>query len=313
MEQVETPTPGHQELLVAVKGCGLNFADLIFLKGTYQGQPAVPFVPGIEVFGEVVAHGAGAKGFSVGDLVFGQVPSGGFAEFAVMDTVTTVRVTVGMPADEAAGFYVNYGTAYSALVQRGNARPGDIVLVLGASGGVGLAAVQIGKALGLKVIADCRGRAKQDLVLRQGADIAVDYTSEDFPAAVREFTDGRGCDLVLDMLGGDATKAALKVIAWCGRLVVIGFASGALNKLPANHLLVKNCSVIGHWWGEYGKRDRIQLDSAFEKFVFPLSEGVDKNGCERHPHAEQVPEGLRRYADRNVLSKLVAIPSRSDS
>lgn len=308
LEDVSQPTNQDHEVLVAVKGAGLNFADLIFLKGAYQGQVKAPFIPGIEVFGEVVSCGKGGAQFKVGDLVIGQVPAGGYAEYVAMDVRTTIRLTVDMPAAEAAGFYVNYGTAYSALVQRAHAARGEHVLILGASGGVGLAALQIAKAIGLRVIADCRGDRKQQLALQQGADLVVDHRAPDFREMVQSFTAGRGCDIVLDMIGDEATKAALKVMAFCGRLVVIGFASGRPYALPANHLLVKNVNVIGHWWGDYSQRDRTQLEAAFEQLFILYKTGQVRTVIEGILPLERVSEGLRRYAERNVLSKLVAIP-----
>lgn len=308
LEYVDTPVHGDQQILVAVKGAGLNFADLVFLKGAYQGQVKAPFIPGIEIFGEVVACGSHATQFKEGDLVIGQVPAGGYAEYVAMDVRTTVRLTVDMPAAEAAGFYVNYGTAYSALVQRAHAKRGEHVLILGAAGGVGLAAVQIARALGLRVIADCRGDRKQQLARLQGADLVVDHRGPDFREAVQNFTAGRGCDIVLDMIGDEATKAALKVMAFCGRLVVIGFASGRPYALPSNHLLVKNVNVIGHWWGDYSQRGRSQLETAFEQLFSLYETGAIRTVIEGVLPLERVSDGLRRYADRNVLSKLVAIP-----
>ena len=308
MENVSPPANQDHEILVAVKGAGLNFADLIFLNGTYQGQIKAPFIPGIEVFGEVVSPSKAAAQFKVSDLVIGQVPAGGYAEYVAMDVRTTIRLSVDMPAAEAAGFYVNYGTAYSALVQRAHARRDEYALILGASGGVGLAALQIAKALGLRVIADCRGERKQQLALQQGADLVVDHRSPDFREVVQDFTAGRGCDVVLDMIGDEATKAALKVMAFCGRLVIIGFASGRPYTLPANHLLVKNVNVIGHWWGDYSQRDRAKLEAAFEELFKLYSAGQIRTVIEGVLPLERVSEGLRRYAERNVLSKLVAIP-----
>lgn len=308
LEDLPIPEVGEHEILVSVKGAGLNFADLVFLKGAYQGQPKAPFIPGIEVFGEVAVCGKAVAGFHVGDLVLGQVPAGGYAEYVAMNPQTTVHLTVDMPTAEAAGFYVNYGTAYSALVQRGNAKSGECALILGASGGVGIAAVQIAKALGLRVIADCRGEAKQALARQQGADLVIDHQSDDFRDTVQTFTNGRGCDVILDMIGDSATKAALKVVGFCGRLIIIGFAGGRPYTFPANHVLVKNASVIGHWWGDYSTRDRAQLVAAFEQLFSLYRRKLVKTVFSDILSLEQIPEGLQRYADRNVLSKLVALP-----
>ena len=291
-----------------MKAAGLNFADLVFLAGRYQSQPALPFVPGLEATGEIVACGEGVTGFAVGDRVIGQLPCGGFAEYAAMPAATAVRLNVQMPDAEAAAFYVNYGTAYSALVQRAGARTGERVLILGAAGGVGLAALQIAKALGMVVIADCRGEGKRALARGQGADAVVDHSASDFAEAIGVATGGHGCDVVLDMIGGEATAQALRTIAWCGRLVLIGFAGGRPHAIPANHLLVKNCVAIGHWWGDYSARDRGSLDAAFEALFDLYREGRIAAFVSTVLTLDQVPDGLRRYADRDVLSKIVALP-----
>jgi NADPH2:quinone reductase len=235
------------------------------------------------------------------------VLTGAYAEFAAVDTRQAVRLNCEMPTAEAAGFFINYGTAYSALLQRAHGRGGETVLILGASGGVGLAAVQLAKALGMIAIADCRGDAKQSLAREHGADLVLDYTRSDFRSQIQSFTKDTGCDIVIDMVGGDATQAALKCIAWCGRIVIIGFTSGSAFRIPANHLLVKNCSVIGHWWGDYHRRDRKQLDDAFihlfqlyrEKRLRPIISDILE--------LRDVPDGIRRLANRSVAGKLVTV------
>lgn len=301
------PEPKADEALVEVLGAGLNYADMLVLDGTYQASPEPPFVPGAEVFGRVLKVGADVTRCSAGDLVMGQVLSGAYAEQAVLDPRQLVRVPFDMPASDGAAFFINYGTAYSALFQRGAAKAGETLLVLGAGGGVGLAAVQVAHALGLRVIAGCRGEAKQALALKGGADIALDHSAPDFVARVKDFTNGRGCDLVLDMIGGQASAAALKCIAWCGRILIIGFAGGKPFSFPANHVLVKNCAVIGHWWGDYHLRDAHQLDEAFDRLFDLYRAGKLTPEIEDCLSLADVPDGLARYARGAVLGKLVML------
>lgn len=301
------PKPSESEVLIEVHGAGMNYADLLALEGKYQASPLPPFVPGAEVFGSVLEVGAAVTRCKTGDMVMGQVISGGYAERAIIDPAQMVRVPLSMPAKDGAAFFINYGTAYSALFQRGNACKGETLLVLGAGGGVGLAAVQIAHASGLRVIAACRGEAKQKLARESGADLVLDHSAPDFVDSVRQATAGNGCDLVLDMIGGNASASALKSIAWCGRIIIIGFAGGPPFAFPANHLLVKNCSVIGHWWGDYHVRDLDQLDSAFAALFKLYSQGKLRPAVEECLPIEGIISGLKRYAAGTVLGKLVML------
>lgn len=301
------PTPSETDVLIEVHGAGMNYADLLALEGKYQASPVPPFVPGAEVFGRVIEAGRAVTRCKAGDMVMGQVISGAYAERAVVDPAQMVRVPCPMPAADGAAFFINYGTAYSALFQRGNARKGETLLVLGAGGGVGLAGVQIAHATGLRVIAACRGEAKQKLARDSGADVVLDHSAPGFVDAVKQATDGRGCDLVLDMIGGNASASALKCIAWCGRIIIIGFAGGPPFAFPANHLLVKNCAVIGHWWGDYHVRDEGQLDAAFDTLFALYEQGHLRPVVEECLPLDGVIGGLGRYAAGTVLGKLVML------
>lgn len=300
-------------LRVRVTGAGLNFADLLFLRGEYQTKVAPPFVLGAEVYGVIESVGNGVQGFAVGDRVMGQVLSGGFAQVASLDARQAVKLTVPMPNAHATAFFINYGTAYTAMVQRARARAGETLLVLGASGGVGLAAVQIGRALGMRVIADARGPAKRELLTRHGAELLVDCTDAGMRDQVMSLTGGHGCDVVLDMVGGEASRMGLRCIAWCGRLVVIGFAGGEPHAFPANHLLVKNAEVIGHWWGDFHWRDRERLDQAFKVLFDLYANGHLEPHVQEAVLLEDVPQALRRFEERSVMGKLIALtaPNRS--
>ena len=307
LEEVETPICGENDLLVDVVASGLNFADLVVLRGHYQGQKQPPLIPGFEVYGIVAEAGSGTRGFQVGDRVIGQVWDGGFGERVLMNPATTITLPFHMPAADAGAFYINYGTAYSAIVERGGAKAGDCLLVLGAAGGVGLAAVQLGRALGLRVLADCRGMAKQELVRTQGADHVVDHRAPDFIHQVQRATEGHGCDLVIDMIGGAATKAALKVIAHRGRLVIVGFAGGEPYLVPANHLLVKNCTIIGHWWGDLNGRNRTALVEMFDVLFKLYREQGIRPYIDQCMPVEGIPFALERYKQREVKGKMVCI------
>lgn len=309
MHVAECPDPAMTAggVLVEVHAAGLNFADSLAIDGTYQESPVPPFIPGAEVYGRVLAVGPQVSRCSPGDRVMGQVASGAYAERVVMDPRQLVRVSAPMSAAEGGAFFIAYGTAYSALFQRGQASAGEVVLVLGAGGGVGLAAVQIARACGLRVIAACRGEAKQELARAAGADAVVDHSAPDFVDRVRAAAGPGGCDLVLDMIGGAASAAALRCIAWCGRIVVIGFAGGPPFAFPANHLLVKNCAVIGHWWGDYHRRDAAQLDAAFDHLFTLYSAGHLRPHVEGILTMAEVPDGIARHVRGDVRGKLVMV------
>lgn len=305
----ERPEPAiaDGEVLVEVHAAGLNFADSLAIGGTYQESPTPPFIPGAEVYGRVLSTAQGVTRCAPGDMVMGQVASGAYAERVAMDPRQLVRVPAPMPAAEGGAFFIAYGTAYSALFQRGHARPGEVVLVLGAGGGVGLAAVQVAHACGLRVIAACRGGAKQALARAAGADAVLDQSAPDFADSVRKAAGPGGCNVVLDMIGGAASAAALKCIAWCGRIVVIGFAGGPPFAFPANHLLVKNCAVIGHWWGDYHRRDAAQLDAAFDHLFTLYAAGHLRPHIEGTLSMAEVPAGIQRHVQGNVRGKLVML------
>lgn len=307
LSDLAEPVAGAGEVLVEVHAAGLNFADALAIEGKYQESPSPPFVPGAEVFGRVLASGDGVTRCAPGDMVMGQVASGAYAERAVMDPRQLVRVDVAMPAADGGAFFIAYGTAYTALFQRGRAQPGEVVLVLGAGGGVGLAAVQIARACGLRVIAACRGEAKQALARGAGAEITLDHTDPRFVEQVRAAAGPGGCDLVLDMIGGTASAAALKCVGWCGRIIVIGFAGGPPFAFAANHLLVKNCAVIGHWWGDYHRRDAAQLDAAFDHLFALYADAKLRPHIDSVLTLAQVPQGIARHVRGDVRGKLVMV------
>ena len=247
---IQQPSPAKGELLIKIDACGLNFADLLMAKGTYQDTPKPPFSLGMEVCGTVVSHGEGVTlpAISTRVAVFGG--SGGLAEFGVFPARNCLPVPDNMSSDIAAGFYVAYGTSHLALTDRARLQKGETLLVLGAAGGVGLTAVEIGKALGATVIAVARGRDKLAVAHKAGADHLIDSTQGDFTDAVKALG---GADVVYDPVGGDGFKSAMRACKPKGRMVVIGFANGQVQPIPANIILVKNIDVIGFYWGGYLK------------------------------------------------------------
>lgn len=256
---IPVPTPGPGEIRLRIHACGLNFADLLMQKGTYQDTPALPFVCGMEVAGVVDALGEGVTGPEVGTRVAVFGGKGGLAEFGCFDAVRTVPIPESMSFEDAAAFLIAYGTSHVALDYRARLQPGETLLVLGAAGGVGLTAVEIGKLMGATVIACARGADKLAVAKQAGADHLIDATHQDIRAEVKALG---GADVVYDPVGGDQFKAAFRACNPEARLLPIGFASGDIPQVPANHLLVKNLTVMGLYWGGYlGFKPQVIKDS----------------------------------------------------
>jgi NADPH2:quinone reductase len=309
LDEVDVPSPGPGEVLVRVEAAALNFPDLLLAAGLYQERPPLPFTPGLEIAGEVVAAGEGAKAAS-GDRVLGApaLPRGGLADYAVLPGDSTFPIPDGMTAEEAASLFITYQTAYVGLHRRAALEPGETLLVHAGASGTGSAAVQLGKAAGARVIATAGGADKTEICRELGADLAIDYTSEDLVAAVKEATGGRGADVIWDPVGGDVFDASRKVVAFEGRIVVVGFAAGRMQDAPANHLLVKNYSVVGLHWGLYRKLAPEVIGETHEALTRLYAEGVVKPLIgSRRPLAE-APEALADLAARKLVGKSVLIP-----
>jgi NADPH2:quinone reductase len=249
------PTTGDDEVTVAVAYAGLNFPDVLIVQGKYQVRPPFPFSPGAEAAGTVIAAGAGAGDFAPGDRVMVVCGHGAFAERVTVAQASAFKIPATMPLDVAAALPLTYGTTLHALVDRGALQPGETLLVTGAGGGVGIAAVQLGKALGATVIAAAGSPEKLAAAREAGADHGIDYTTENLTERVKSITGNAGADVVYDAVGGDVFDAALRCIAWGGRLLVIGFASGRIPEIPANRLLLKSASAVGVFWGAFAARD----------------------------------------------------------
>ncbi|MCW9003395.1 MAG: NADPH:quinone oxidoreductase family protein [Rhodospirillales bacterium] len=255
VDDVPSPTPGPGQVRIAVKAAGLNFADTLMTVGQYQAMPPLPFSPGLEGAGVVVELGAGVEGLAVGDRVIALSGHGMFAEEAIAPAMTVFKIPDSMDFETAASFVVAYGTSHFGLKDKASLRPGDVLLVTGAAGGVGLTAVEVGKQLGATVIAVAGGADKVKVAAEAGADFTIDYRVEDIRERVKEITEGKGANVLYDPVGGSAFDAAFRSLALQARILIIGFASGDIPKIPANILLVKNMTAIGYYWGAYHKAD----------------------------------------------------------
>lgn len=262
IEVLDDPVPGEGQVLIDVAAAGINFPDVLSIAGTYQVKTPTPFVPGNEAAGTVLGVGDGVTRYAVGDKVIVNSKGGAFAEKCVSDQHLTMPLPDGLDFQLGAAFTVTYGTGYHALRQCANVQPGETVLVLGAAGGVGIAAVEIAKAMGARVIAAAGSDDKLAFAKESGADTMVNYSTEDLKETVKALTDGNGVDVVYDPVGGDLADGAFRALAWHGRYLVIGFASGDIPKFQANIALLKEASIVGVWWGSWAaKNPRLQIQN----------------------------------------------------
>ncbi len=310
VEEVPDPKPGPGEVAIDVAAAGVNFADTLMVTGKYQEKPELPFTPGLELAGRVTALGAGVTGVAPGDRVIGLVDRGAFAEVALVRADEVYPIPDSMDFDIAAGFPITYGTAHGALVWRAELKPGETLLVHGAAGGVGLAAVEVGKALGAEVIATAGGPEKLEIARAHGADHLVDYRSEDIRERVKALTGGRGADVVFDPVGGEVFMASLRAVAWGGRLLVIGFAAGKVPEIPANLLLVKNLAVLGLYWGAYRQKAPDLLRSQFETLTGWFAEGRLKPLVSHRRDLAETAEALDLLLTRKATGKVVLTTGR---
>ena len=300
-----TPSPDPGEVLLQINACGLNFADLLMAVGRYQDTPAPPFTLGMEVCGTVIAQGEGVTSPAIGTRVAVFGGQGGLAEQGVFPAALCRPVPDTMDDATAAGFMVAYGTSHLVLKRRANLQPGETLLVLGAAGGVGLTAVEIGKAMGARVIAVARGEDKLAVAKAAGADHLIDSDSEDIKAAVKALG---GADVVYDPVGGDAFKAALGACNREARVIVIGFASGDIPQIPANILLVKNITVIGFYWGGYLTFNAKALTDSLAELMELHAQGRLKPHVSHILPLEQAGEALELMRNRTSTGKVVVTP-----
>lgn len=303
--KIAAPKPKMGEVSLSISACGLNFADLLMAKGTYQDTPRTPFTLGMEVCGTVLAHGGGVNDLAVGTRVAVFGGKGGLAEEGVFDADLCIPVPDEMPAEVAAGFMVAYGTSHLALKRRAKLKPGETLLVLGAAGGVGLTAIEIGKAMGATVIAIARGPEKLDIAKRAGADHVFDSDTTDITETVKGLG---GADVVYDPVGGDGFKAALRACKREARVLVIGFASGDVPQIPANIILVKNINVIGFYWGGYLKFNPAALKESLSELMAWYVDDRLKPHISHVLPLTQAQDALDLLSSRKSTGKVVVTP-----
>ncbi|AQA24457.1 zinc-binding dehydrogenase family protein [Rhodococcus sp. MTM3W5.2] len=310
LEEVADLAPGPGQLMVRVLAAPANFPDVLLCRGEYQIKPPLPFTPGVELCGEVVAVGEGVTRFAVGDRVIGNpsLPGGGFAELAVMEESNTFPAPAALDDAEASALSIGYQTGWFALHRRTQLQPGETLLVHAAAGGVGSAAVQLGKAAGAKVIGVVGGPHKAEYCRRLGADLVIDRHTEDIVAAVKDFTGGRGADVVFDPVGGDAYTKSTKCIAFEGRIIVIGFAGGTIPQPALNHALIKNYSIIGLHWGLYKAYNQQAIDDCHIELTRLADEGAIKPLISERLSLTEVADGIGRLGDGTTVGRIVFQP-----
>lgn len=308
VENVPSPVPAKGQVIVAVKAAGINFPDALIIEGKYQIKPVPPFSPGFEVAGVIKEVGDEVSGFKSGDRVIAITTWGGYAEEVAVDAVNLMPMPDAMDFAPASAFLTTYGTSYYALKDRAKLLAGETLLVLGASGGVGLAAIQIGKAMGARVIAAASSDAKLSICRREGADELINYGNQDLRARVKAITGGTGIDVVFDPVGGPHTESALRDMAWNGRFLVIGFATGEIPRVPANLMLLKNCSMVGVFWLAFTKNERANSARNNDELTQLFLAGK----VNPHLHAtyplERAVEGLNEVLSQRSSGKVVLVP-----
>ena len=304
-----TPEPGKGEVRIAIKAASLNFPDLLIVQGKYQMRPPLPFVPGAEFAGVVEAVGEGVKHLVVGTHVAGFAGTGGFGTHAISPAAVLMPLPPVFSFEDAAAFLCTYGTTYHALLDRAALKAGETVLVLGAAGGVGTAAIQIAKAAGAKVIAAASTDEKCALCKQLGADEIINYTTQNLRDELKTLTEGKGPDVVYDPVGGDITEQAFRSIAWRGRHLIIGFANGPIPALPLNLPLLKGASIMGVFWGEFAKREPQNNAACLMQLAAWYMEGKIKPVIEHKLPMAQLKEAFALMGSRQVRGKVVLVNS----
>ncbi|MCY3795971.1 MAG: NADPH:quinone oxidoreductase family protein [Gammaproteobacteria bacterium] len=311
LEDVAEPVPGEGEVLVDVKATALNFPDVLMIAGKYQSQPPFPFSPGGEVAGTVLEAGPGVTEFAPGDPVFGSVGHGGFAERVAVAARSLQPVPEAMSFVEASGISTTYGTSYYALQQRAALQPGETLLVTGAAGGVGIAAVQLGRAMGARVIAAASSEQKLSVAKDSGADELIDYSDGQLKDKVKALTGGKGADVIYDPVGGALFDQCLRCINWYGRILVIGFAAGDIPKAPINLILLKSCQVVGVFYGAWSARAPDESRANFRDILAFHAAGKIKPVVGRVHPLENYAKALNDLAQRRAIGKIVVTPGGS--
>ena len=308
LEEIEPLKPGRGQVVIAVKACGVNFPDTLIIQGKYQFKPPMPFSPGSEVAGVVKEIGAGIEHVKVGDHVIAFTGHGGFAEEVLAEAAQLIPMPKGMDFTIASAFVLTYGTSHYALKDRAQLKPGETLLVLGAAGGVGLAAVEIGKVMSAHVIAATSSDEKLEVCKQHGADEVINYSSDDLRERVKALTGGEGVDVVYDPVGGNYSEAALRDMAWGGRFLVIGFATGEIPRIPLNLTLLKGCSIVGVFWGSFTARNPKRNQEHLQELLTWFTTGKIKPLISATYPLNRAADALNDMLNRKVTGKVVLLP-----
>jgi NADPH2:quinone reductase len=307
VEDVESPTPGRGQVVVTVKACGVNFPDNLIIRGLYQFRPPPPFSPGSEVAGIVKTVGEGVEAVKPGDRVIAFGAFGGFAEEMLADAGAVLPMPAAMNFDTAASVVMTYGTDMHALKDRAHLQPGETLLVLGAAGGIGLAAVEIGKVMGARVIAAASSDEKLAICRQHGADAVINYRDEDLKGRIYALTAGQGVDVVVDPVGGAYSESALRGMAWNGRFLVVGFTAGDIPRIALNLPLLKGCAIVGVFWGSFAARYPRQNQENLRELLRWFEAGkLNSRISARYP-LERAADALNAISERKVMGKAVLV------
>ncbi|NMD56094.1 MULTISPECIES: NADPH:quinone oxidoreductase family protein [Tsukamurella] len=309
LREADLPTPeaGPGQVVVRTLATAANFPDVLMCRGLYQVKPDLPFTPGVELCGEITALGEGVEGFAVGDRVLGgaALPAGGFAEYAVLNAAQTFAAPASLDDAQASSLYIGYQTGWFGLHRRAHLQAGETLLVHAAAGGVGSAAIQLGKAAGAKVIGVVGGADKAEVARALGADVVVDRHTQDFVEVVKAETGGRGADVIYDPVGGETYKRSTKCIAFEGRILIVGFAGGTIQEAALNHALIKNYSIVGLHWGLYNTYDPEAVQQCHRELTALADKGLVNPLVSERLSFDEVPDGLQRLADGTTVGRVV--------
>ena len=308
IQEIESPAVQAGAVKIRVYACGINFPDALMIQGLYQLKPPMPFIPGLEVAGDIIEVGEGVDQLCAGDRVMATMMYGAFAEEVVVPATMVLPMPANMPYESGAAFPLAYGTAQVALAQRGQLKPGETLLVLGAAGGVGLAAVEVGKAMGARVIAAASTNEKLKLARLHGADETINYKSVSLRDQINALTNERGADVIFDPVGGDIFDVAVRRVAWEGRYLVVGFASGRIPTLPANIALLKNAALVGVFWGAYLMHDPAVIKRSFAQLLAWYAADLLQPHIQRVYPLECAGTAVLELMERRAMGKLVLTP-----
>lgn len=307
LEEIEPLKATAGKVIITVKACSVNFPDALIIRNLYQFKPDLPFSPGGEVAGIVKEVGEGVKHLKAGDRVFALCGWGGFAEEVEVDARRVFPMLPSMDFVTGASVMYNYGTSYHALKDRGQLQAGETLLVLGAGGGVGLAAIEIGKLMGATVIAAASSTEKLEICKQKGADFAINYSDEDLREKIKEFTTGKGVNVIYDPVGGQYTEPALRSIAYNGRYLVVGFAAGEIPKISLNLALLKSCAIVGVFWGQFSEKEPQQNLKNIQELAAYLSTGKLQPHIYKLYPLEQAAQAIEDLMERRVIGKAVVV------